>query len=377
MPSELLVTEFHPLKSHLLPTKLKLQETPSPVCGERVAEGPGEGSVANEGATWVVGGRLHNLSQRAGFLVIDKPEGMTSHDVVQVVRRRLGLRKVGHLGTLDPMATGVLPLALGKATRLVEFLKGGRKAYEGTIRLGFATNTYDREGEPASDVMEPRVTQEQLSQQAAGMLGEQLQMPPPFSAKKVQGVPAYRLARQGKPVPLIACPVHIDALSFVLSASTTAEVEFTISCSAGTYVRSVAHDLGSNLGCGAHLVRLRRTGSGEFSLQQSMPLAEFNEATIEGLTRRLVSLNQALTEYPALRVDAETETAIALGKMFSCANVQGQPHFGGSSWYRVLSSEGVLIALAKSVVAADVSDPQSSSTMLWHPTVVLITKDRS
>jgi len=317
------------------------------------------------------------LLQLDGFLVIDKPEGMTSHDVVQIVRRRLGLRKVGHLGTLDPMATGVLPLALGKATRLVEFLKGGRKAYEGTIRLGFATNTYDREGEPASAVIEHQVTQEHLSHQALKMLGEQLQMPPPFSAKKLQGVPAYRLARQGKPVPLAACPVHIDALSFVLSAFTTDEVEFTITCSAGTYVRSVAHDLGRNLGCGAHLVRLRRTASGEFSLQQSIPLAEVSEAIIEALTTRLVSLNQALTEYPALTVDAETEAAIALGKVFSCENVQGQPHIGGSSWHRVLSLEGVLIALAKPVVAADVGDSQSSSTMLWHPTVVLITKDCS
>ncbi len=302
---------------------------------------------------------------------------MTSHDVVQVVRRRLGLRKVGHLGTLDPMATGVLPLALGKATRLVEFLKGGRKVYEGTIRLGFSTNTYDREGEPASDVIEPRVTQEQLSQQAAGMLGEQLQMPPPFSAKKLKGVPAYRLARQGKPVPLIACPVQIDALSFTLSGSAADEVEFTISCSAGTYVRSVAHDLGSNLGCGAHLVRLRRSGSGEFSLQQAMPLAEFSEASIEDLIARLIPLNRVLTEFPALRVDAETETAIALGKVFSCGNVQGQPRSGETSWHRVLSSEGLLIAIAKPVTAADVSDPQSSSTMLWHPSVVLIARNDS
>ena len=317
------------------------------------------------------------MSQLDGFLVIDKPEGMTSHDVVQVVRRHLGLRKVGHLGTLDPMATGVLPLALGKATRLVEFLKGGRKTYEGTIRLGFATNTYDREGEPVSDVIEPRVTQEQLSQQALKMLGEQLQMPPPFSAKKLQGVPAYRLARQGKPVPLTACPVHIDALGFALSASSTDEVEFTISCSAGTYVRSVGHDLGSNLGCGAHLVRLRRTGSGEFSLQQAMPLAEFGEATIKDLIARLIPLNHVLTEFPALRVDAETQTAIAQGKVFSCANVQGQPRSGETSWHRVLSSEGLLIALAKPAAASNASDPQSSSTMLWHPTVVLITKDNS
>ena len=332
--------------------------------------------MANEAATWVVGGRLHNLSQLDGFLVIDKPEGMTSHDVVQVVRRRLGLRKVGHLGTLDPMATGVLPLALGKATRLVELLKGGRKVYEGTIRLGFSTNTYDREGEPASDVMEVRVTQEQLSQQAAGMLGEQLQMPPPFSAKKLQGVPAYRLARQGKPVPLTACRVYIDALSFALSTCTTDEVEFTICCSAGTYVRSVAHDLGSNLGCGAHLVSLRRTGSGEFSLEQSMSLPDFNQASIEDLTARLIPLNSVLSEYPALQVDAETEEAIVSGKVFSCGNVQGQPHCG-TSWHRVLSSEGLLIALAKPVAAADASDSPSSTTMLFHPTVVLITKGNS
>jgi tRNA pseudouridine55 synthase len=315
------------------------------------------------------------LSQLDGFLVIDKPEGKTSHDVVQAVRRRLGVRKVGHLGTLDPMATGVLPLALGKATRLAEFLKCGRKVYEGTIRLGFATNTYDSEGLPASPVVVPEVTQEQLTQQAVRMSGEQLQMPPPFSAKKLEGVPAYRLARQGKPVPLAACPVHIDALSFTFSASTTDEVEFTICCSAGTYVRSVAHDLGSNLGCGAHLVRLRRTGSGEFSLAQALPFSDFNQTAVEDFIARLIPLNQVLTKYPTLRVDAETQTAIALGKVFSSGDAQVQPHCGGTSWHRVLSSEGLLIALAKPVTAPDASDPHRSSAMLWHPTVVLITKN--
>ena len=315
--------------------------------------------------------------QLDGFLVIDKPEGMTSHDVVQIVRRHLHTRKVGHLGTLDPMATGVLPLALGKATRLVEFLKGGRKVYEGTIRLGFSTNTYDREGEPTSDVIAPEVTQEQLSQHAKGMVGEQLQMPPPFSAKKLQGVPAYRLARQGKPVPLVACPVHIDELTFTLSESTPDEVEFTISCSAGTYVRSVAHDLGRNLGCGAHLVRLRRTGSGEFSLQQSMTLSQFSDARTEDLTGRLIALNHVLTEYPTLRVDAETEEAIAVGKVFSCADTQGQSRFESTGWHRVLSSEGLLIAFAKPVPPADASDVQRSGALLWHPTVVLIAKNDS
>jgi tRNA pseudouridine55 synthase len=315
------------------------------------------------------------LLQFNGFLVIDKPEGMTSHDVVQVVRRRLGMRKVGHLGTLDPMATGVLPLALGKATRLVGFLKGGRKTYEGTIRLGFATNTYDREGEPDSDVTEPRVTQEQLSQQAAGMLGEQLQMPPPFSAKKVQGVPAYRLARHGKPVSLTACPVQIDALSFTLSGPATDEVDFAICCSAGTYVRSVAHDLGISLGCGAHLVRLRRTRSGEFSLQQAMSLTDFHQVMHEDLKARLIPLNQVLIDYPALRVDTETETAIALGKLFSCEGLERQPDSAETSWHRVLSSEGLLIALAKPAVVAAARDANHSGPVLWHPTVVLIAKN--
>ena len=331
--------------------------------------------MANEGATWVVGGRVHNLSQLDGFLVIDKPEGMTSHDVVQFVRRRLCTRKVGHLGTLDPMATGVLPLALGKATRLVEFVKGGRKIYEGTIRLGFSTNTYDREGEASSDAVPPQVTQEQLSQQAEGMMGEQLQMPPPFSAKKLQGVPAYRLARRGKAVPLTPCPVCIDELTFTLSEATPDEVEFTISCSAGTYVRSVAHDLGRNLGCGAHLVRLRRTGSGEFSLQQSMPLTEFSKQTIGDLTARLVQLGQVLSEYPTLRVDAETESAIAQGKVFSYGPAEHQPEFTENAWHRVLSSEGLLIAMAKPVVAHTASDPQSSGAMFWHPSVVLIARN--
>ena len=310
------------------------------------------------------------MPQLDGFLVIDKPEGKTSHDVVQAVRRRLGVRKVGHLGTLDPMATGVLPLALGKATRLVEFLKGGRKAYEGTIRLGFSTNTYDREGLPASDLVVPEVTQEQLTQQAAKMLGEQLQMPPPFSAKKLQGVRAYRLARQGKPVLLAACPVHIDALSFTLSASD--EVEFMICCSAGTYVRSVAHDLGSNLGCGAHLVRLRRTGSGEFSLQQSMSLADFIQASNDDVTARLISLNQVLTEYPVLRVDAKTQSAIALGRTFRWAAPEGQPQAPHSLLYRVFSPQDRLIALAKPVTALESSEPQEFGSTCWHPTVVLL-----
>src|SRR4029077_6932598 len=138
-----------------------------------------------------------------------------------------------------------------------------------------------------------------------------------------------------------------------------------------------AHDLGISLGCGAHLVRLRRTESGEFSLWQSISLKDFDQSSIEALTGCLIPLSQVLTEYPTLRVDAEAETGIALGKVFSCGNIQGQPYSGETSWHRVLSSEGLLLALAKPVVAAEARDSQNSNAMLWHPTVVLITKDNS
>lgn len=353
-------------------------EGSSPVLWGEGGRRPGEGSAAKEGATsgWSEVTR-YNLFQLDGFIVIDKPEGQTSHDVVQAVRKRLRVRKVGHLGTLDPMATGVLPLALGKATRLVEFLKGGRKAYQGTIRLGFSTDTYDREGRPSSEIVVPEVTQEQLTQQAAKMLGQQLQSPPPFSAKKVQGVPAYRLARQGKAVSLAACSIHIDALSFTLSASKTENVDFTICCSAGTYVRSVAHELGRNLGCGAHLVRLRRTKSGEFSLSQSLTLHEFERLTPEVLAARLIPLNEVLGEFPVLQADAEAETAIAQGRVFSCGSAEGQPQSRETSWRRVLSSEGLLIALAKPVAVPGTKDLDHSTAVLWHPAVVLITRDKS
>ncbi|MCI0625507.1 MAG: tRNA pseudouridine(55) synthase TruB [Acidobacteria bacterium] len=297
---------------------------------------------------------------------------MTSHDVVQAVRRRLKVRKVGHLGTLDPMATGVLPLALGKATRLVEFLKGGNKVYEGTIRLGFSTDTYDREGVPASETVVPGVTQERLTQLAVEMSGERQQTPPPFSAKKIQGVRAYQLARQGKTVPLAAQPVHIDALNFALSTSTTDEVELRIRCSAGTYVRSVAHDLGRRLGCGAHLVRLRRTESGEFSLQQSLALSDFIEASPADLSARLIPLSRVLTEYPALQVDADTQKAIALGRVFWWTVSDGGKS-GASLLYRVLSAEGQLIALAKPLSSSDLNDPSKPGFSSFHPSVVLIT----
>lgn len=320
---------------------------------------------------------MNNLYHLGGFLVIDKPEGMTSHDVVRAVRRQLRVRKAGHLGTLDPMATGVLPIAVGKATRLVEFLKGGRKVYNGSIRLGFSTDTYDREGVPTSAAVAPAVTQEQLAFHAARMLGEHSQMPPPFSAKKLQGLRAYQLARQGKPVHLAACSIHIDDLSLTLSAAAHGEVEFTICCSAGTYVRSVAHELGQNLGCGAHLTRLRRLRSGEFPIEQAISLSDLRPETVADLSLRLIPLEGVLTEYPTLQVTREVEPSIAVGKVFSCARPMGRPAVGEAFWHRVLSSDGRLIALAKPVVPPADTGRTPSSSLLWHPVIVLIAKQGS
>ena len=306
----------------------------------------------------------------SGFLIIDKPEGVTSHDVVQTVRRHLRMRKVGHLGTLDPMATGVLPIALGKATRLVEFLKEGPKVYEGTIRLGFSTDTYDKEGQPTSERIVPQATQEQLNRLAVEMSGEQWQVPPPFSAKKIQGVPAYRLARKGIGVEIAPQRVQIHQLAFDLRGSDA--VEFAVSCSAGTYVRSLAHDLGAKLGCGAHLSRLRRMASGEFSDCQTISLEKFQKLSPVELSGHMIGLNGVLSHYPMVLADAAAEQALSVGRDFS---VQ-LPELGNREakrLFRVFSADGRLLGLAEPVAAEERADHVSRPGDFWvHPVVVLV-----
>src|ERR1035437_4694854 len=185
---------------------------------------------------------------------------MTSHDVVNRLRNIPGERSIGHLGTLDPMATGVLPLLLGKYTRLAQYFSSAEKSYSGTIRFGFATDTYDAEGELSSPQVEPSLTLEQVRIAAARFHGKLEQMPPAYSAKKIAGTPAYKLARAGKPVELKAAKVRIA--SFEITAIEGAEASFMMTISAGGYVRSVAHEMGQDLGCGAHLGSLRRTQAG-------------------------------------------------------------------------------------------------------------------
>lgn len=206
-----------------------------------------------------------------GALVVDKPEGMTSHDVVVTVRRLLSEPRIGHLGTLDPFACGVLVLLLGRATRLARFYRHLEKSYSGTIRFGFATTTYDREGDAASPDCAPVLAEAQLRSLFREFLGRRLQEPPSFSAKKVSGVPAYRLARKGQAVSLKAVPITIHELELVAIEGPC--VRFRARVSAGAYVRSLAHELGQRLRVGAHLTELRRTAVGEFGESSAISLS--------------------------------------------------------------------------------------------------------
>src|SRR5438067_2457773 len=211
-----------------------------------------------------------------GVLVIDKPAGLTSHDVVNRIRRILQQRAVGHLGTLDPLATGVLPLVTGNMTRLAQFYTDSEKTYEGVIRFGFATDTYDSEGEATGPAQPVSLTLPQIEEVAARFRGVIEQIPPPFSAKKIQGVPAYKLARKKKDVALE--PVRVEIKQFEILAVDEDRVSFRAQASSGTYMRSVAHDMGQQLGCGAHLQSLRRTAVAEFGLEHAHTLAELEQA---------------------------------------------------------------------------------------------------
>jgi tRNA pseudouridine55 synthase len=215
-----------------------------------------------------------------GVLIIDKPAGLTSHDVVNRVRRILGQRAVGHLGTLDPAATGVLPIVLGNLTRLAQFYTHSEKTYEGVIRFGFATDTYDAEGEPTSPPQNVQINGNELRALAAHFRGIIQQTPPPFSAKKIAGVPAYKLARKKQGVELK--PVEVEIKEFEILDTTADHATFRARVASGTYMRSVAHDLGQQLGCGAHLASLRRTAAAEFTLDVAHTLQELEAAAQQG-----------------------------------------------------------------------------------------------
>ena len=244
-------------------------------------------------------------------LIIDKPAGLTSHDVVNRVRRVVQQRAVGHLGTLDPLATGVLPLLIGNLTRLAQFYTSSEKSYEGVIRFGFATDTYDCEGEPISALQSVCLSREQLQEHAHHFRGKIEQIPPPFSAKKIHGVPAYKLARRKKEVPL--GPVEVQIHEFEITSCAGDRASFRARVGSGTYMRSVAHDLGREVGCGAHLESLRRTSVAEFTVADAHTL-EALEAAAGDLEQVWVHPRKLLPGMPSVTASDEIAAFIRSGR---------------------------------------------------------------
>lgn len=288
-----------------------------------------------------------------GVLIVNKPAGFTSHDAVARVRRIAGEKSIGHLGTLDPMATGVLPLVLGCFTRLAQFYNDADKRYEGVIRFGWATDTYDAEGDPAGPAQEVKVTLEQLRAAAAEFVGRQQQLPPPFSAKKVSGVPAYKLARKGHEVELK--PKDVEIKEFEIVRWDGERAWFKSWVSSGTYLRSLAHDLGRKLGPAAHLAELTRTAVREFTLDDAHSLDELERAATEGkLEELLIHPRLVLPEFPAVTAPAE-----ALGRLKNGGAVN-LPEFGKAPTVRVFANQQELLAIARRVAGT-----------LFQPKIVL------
>jgi tRNA pseudouridine55 synthase len=317
-----------------------------------------------------------------GVLIIDKPGGLTSHDVVNRVRRILHERSVGHLGTLDPLATGVLPLVIGNLTRLAQFYIASEKSYEGVIRFGFATDTYDAEGEPAAPAQPVTLNLEQVVTLAAAFRGVIEQMPPPFSAKKIHGVPAYKLARKKKEV--ILRPVQVEIKEFEILGVEGDRVRFRARVASGTYMRSVAHEMGQKLGCGAHLESLRRTAVAEFSIADAHTLEELESAAktqpansaaedsqpatpqsqktsapksiLPTLENLFVHPRTLLPQFPCVTADEANTVRIRAGRPVNL------PELSRARQVKVFSGQRNLIAIATRVAGT-----------LFHPRIVLPT----
>ncbi len=298
-----------------------------------------------------------------GVIVIDKPPGLTSHDVVNRVRRILSQRSVGHLGTLDPSATGVLPIVVGNLTRLAQFYAHSEKTYEGVIRFGFATDTYDAEGEPTTPPQDVRPSLEDLRDLAALFRGVIEQTPPPFSAKKIAGVPAYKLARKKKEVLLTPVPVEIK--EFEILAVTADQATFRARVASGTYMRSVAHDMGAKLGCGAHLASLRRTAAAEFKIEDAHTLEALEAAMRQGSVESAESIEsdfeakmfvhprKLVPQLPSVTATEENAALIRSGRSVNLPEMSRAPQI------KVFFGQRDLIAIATRIAGT-----------LFHPGIV-------
>ena len=276
-----------------------------------------------------------------GLLVVDKPGGMTSHDVVSIVRRVVGERAIGHLGTLDPMATGVLPLLVGKYTRLAQFFGESQKWYEGRIRFGFATDSFDADGTATSPAESLTTSFTELQRFAERFRGKIDQVPPIFSAKKIQGVPAHKLARAGAEVPVK--PARITIHDFRLLSLEGDEATFTMHVSAGGYVRSVAHELGQLATCGAHLSALRRTRAGAFTLEQAISIDDLKMMTTCEIEARLPHPRTLLPEMPSITVDDQTAGKIRNGMQVNL------PDFSPASLVKIFTTPVDLLAIGRRI----------------------------
>jgi len=291
-----------------------------------------------------------------GVIVVDKPREWTSHDVVNRIRRLANTRKVGHLGTLDPGATGVLPLVLGKATRLAQFYTKNEKTYESVIHFGYSTDSYDADGEMRGSERSVTLDRDALEAVLARFRGEFAQTPPPVSAKKIAGKPAYLLARKGQTVEMQPVPVTVHSLELLSIDGCQAKVR--LRCSAGTYVRSIAHDTGQAMGCGAHLRDLRRMASGEFKIGQARTLDELGALAEAGrLAEALIPAAQLLPDFPVELVDPITAGQIRNGRDFRVSPF----HTGaGARFVKAVETSGELLAIG-----------EARLPNLYHPILVI------
>ena len=273
-----------------------------------------------------------------GVLVVDKPKGPTSSDVVQIVRRALKVKKAGHTGTLDPMATGVLPLCLGDATRIAQVLTDGNKAYDATLKLGVTTDTLDAEGAVLQTRAVPALTRERLEQVFAAFRGELKQTPPMYSAIKKDGKRLYELARAGEEVEREARAVTVFSLT--LNDFTSDELKLSVACSKGFFVRTLAADIGEALGCGAHLTALRRTQSGPFAIARAIPLQEIVDKGAEAVAGKLASLDESLAFLPEVKTNEAEADRVKHGGVVEVARPD-------EAMVRVTGPTGEVLALAE------------------------------
>ena len=287
-----------------------------------------------------------------GAIIIDKPKGLTSHDVVARVRRASGTRRVGHAGTLDPFATGVLVCCIGRATRLVQFLVGLDKEYIATVRLGYATDTQDGTGQQITPLRSSNeLSLDELNGVLDQFIGPRLQTPPMFSAKKVAGERLYRAARAGRevkrePVSIVVHTIKLlgdSAPALSINEDGTCDFRMQVRCSSGTYIRTLAHDVGERLGFGAHLIELRRTEVGHFRLADAVTLEELEKMTLDDLSNALINTSDMLSHIPIVKLDEERIKLVLNGREFSSSGYE--PAIGNGSPVRLCDQRGGLVAV--------------------------------